>query len=115
MPGNEILMGENQINYYLDIQNIISDLTLALQALETVNDMLPTVYTGKATEEMSLYFSGLTVHVQKLIMLYEKAMQFVLYAFQQLNITDEEQANIILNRLEQEGYLISVEEQSVIK
>lgn len=110
MANTEIVMGEDQLNYYFDLQNIITDLSQAAQALDLVNQTIPTAYAGKASEEISLYFSSLTVHVQKLTMFYEKAMQFVLYAFQQLKLSDEEQAKIIFNQLVQQGYLESVGE-----
>lgn len=106
--NDRITIGEKQVDFLVDTQKIIEVMTSAKIKIDYISQNHSQVYKGMASGEMEQFFLSLNAHTDRLIMFYNKMAEFIMYAFKELKMTDEEQALIIVKILEKRGLLEEV-------
>jgi len=106
MPGSirveaSVLFGYMQ--KIMDVASMLED--MRAKASQKAVDLIDAEeYQGKALEEMSLFYNSINIHIQKLILFYGKAIEYIGNVFEEMRYAESE----IINMLQ--GYVASANE-----
>ena len=92
--AGQINVGDELLDYLMEIDKITSELTQAMTHIGIARKiMLDTDnYEGAATEEISLFFTSLELHMQRLQMFYQAAFSYVNGVYTEFYYTEEQLA-----------------------
>lgn len=90
--AGQINVGDELLDYLMEIDGITSEINQAVTHIEIAQKiMLDTDhYEGAATEEISLFFTSLLLHMQRMLMLYQSAFSYVDGVYTEFYYTEEQ-------------------------
>ena len=96
--SDEIRVGNELLDYAIDAGKIVEELISALDYADHALGIVETdVYRGKASVELQMFYSSLSAHLSRLIMLYSNAQTFIGNTYKTMHLTDEHLANWVMS------------------